>query len=227
MTDQRPLLTFDCYGTLIDWEAGILAGMREAYGEATEAADEDLFSDFLAAQDNLKTGSYRTYRQLLAEVAASVAAARGWARRAGAAELVPASVPGWTPFPDTCEALAQLQEGGFALGILSNIDNDLLAGTLEHFPVRFDLLGTAQNLRSYKPGRAHFDLGRSWSAGRERWLHVAQSLFHDIIPATKLGLASVWINRKHEPLPPEARPERTFPNLASAADWLTGRPAAG
>ncbi|WP_419935812.1 haloacid dehalogenase [Candidatus Palauibacter sp.] len=214
------LLTFDCYGTLIDWEAGILAALRAAYPKAAGVADEALLGEFLAAQDRLKTSDYRPYRQLLTETAAEVASANGWDSTGAPAASVPASIPSWQPFPDTNPALSRLAAAGVTLGILSNIDDDLLAGTLEHFEIEFALLGTAQRLRSYKPAAPHFERGREWAAGFDRWLHVAQSLFHDIVPATAFGVPVLWVNRNAQPLPDDADPIHIVPDLAAAAAWL-------
>ncbi len=214
------LLTFDCYGTLIDWEGGILAALRAAYAQADGVEDERLLGAFHAAQNRLKTSEYRPYRQLLTETSSEVARANGWDTSEELAAGVPASIPFWQPFPDTNQALSRLAEAGVALGILSNIDDELLAGTLKHFEVEFGLLGTAQRLRSYKPAAPHFERGREWAAGFDRWLHVAQSLFHDVVPATSFGIPVLWVNRKGEPLPHDADPMHIAPGLAAVADWL-------
>ena len=218
------LLTFDCYGTLIDWEGGILAALRSAYPEASAVEDEGLLGEFHAAQNRLKTSEYRPYRQLLTETSVEVARTNGWNTSEEPAAGVPASIPSWQPFPDTNQALSRLAEAGVALGILSNIDDDLLAGTLKHFEVEFGFLGTAQRLRSYKPAAPHFARGRAWAAHFDRWLHVAQSLFHDVVPATSLGVPVLWVNRKGESLPHNADPVHVAPDLAAAAAWLLSSP---
>ncbi|MYA32889.1 MAG: haloacid dehalogenase [Gemmatimonadales bacterium] len=217
------LLTFDCYGTLIDWEGGILAALRAAYPEAAAVDDERLLGEFHAAQNRLKTSEYRPYRRLLTETSVEVARANGWDTSDESAAGVPASIPSWRPFPDTNPALSRLATAGVTLGILSNIDDDLLAGTLKHFKVDFDLLGTAQRLRSYKPAAPHFERGREWAAGFDRWLHVAQSLFHDVVPATSLRIPVLWVNRKGESRPDDADPVHVAANLARAAEWLLPR----
>ncbi|MCY3601418.1 MAG: haloacid dehalogenase [Gemmatimonadetes bacterium] len=214
------LLTFDCYGTLIDWEGGILAALRAAYPEAAAVGDERLLGEFHAAQNRLKTSEYRPYRRLLTETSVEVARANGWDTADEPAACVPASIPSWQPFPDTNPSLSRLATAGVTLGILSNIDDDLLAGTLKHFEVEFGLLGTAQRLRSYKPAAPHFERGREWAAGFDRWLHVAQSLFHDVVPATSLGVPVLWVNRKSESRPHDADPVHIAPDLAAAAAWL-------
>ncbi len=214
------LLTFDCYGTLIDWEGEILAALRAAYTEAAAVEDEALLGEFHAAQNRLKTSEYRPYRQLLTETSVEVARTNGWDTSEEAAAGVPASIPSWQPFPDTNPALSRLAAAGVTLGILSNIDDDLLAATLKHFEVEFGRLGTAQRLRSYKPAAPHFERGREWAAGFDRWLHVAQSLFHDVAPATSLRVPVLWVNRKGEPRPDDADPVHVAPDLAAAAAWL-------
>jgi len=227
------LITFDCYGTLIDWAGGILAALRASYPASASEPGRTLLDRFHAVQNRLKTSEYRPYRDLLTEVAHALAEESGWEDSPEAAGHIPASIPTWTPFEDTNRGLRRLAEAGARLGILSNIDDDLLAGTLEHFDVTFDRLGTAERLRSYKPAAAHFELGRQWAEADAEagvsseipgspsgWFHVAQSLFHDIEPATRLGLRSVWVNRLREPLPADARPVHTAPDLDAAVDWI-------
>ncbi len=221
----RRLLTFDCYGTLIDWESGILAALRAAYPGSETLSDSRLLEEFHAAQNALKTQRYRSYRELLTEVALALAGRHGWEEWREVAGTIPASIPEWRPFPDTNPALRRLAGAGDALGILSNIDDDLLAGTLRHFEVAFDHLGTAQSLRSYKPAAAHFERGREWAAEYRDWCHVAQSLFHDVVPATRLGIQVVWVDRKSEAPSSEARPAFTAPSLAAAAEWLLSDPS--
>lgn len=214
------LLTFDCYGTLIDWESGILAGIRAAYPPAADVSNEALLGQFHSVQNKLKTSQYRPYRDLLTEVAATVAETHGWAGGRERAAMIPASIPSWLPFDDTNDALRRLDAAGVSVGILSNIDNDLLTETLKRFEIGFALLGTAQNLQSYKPAEPHFSRGREWAGEYEAWVHVAQSLFHDVVPATALGIPTVWVNRKSEPTPDDAKPIHIASDLASAAEWL-------
>ncbi len=129
------------------------------------------------------------------------------------------SVPRWRVFPEVDAALLALRAAGIRLGILSNIDDDLLAATLEQFEARFDLLITAEQVRSYKPAAAHFERARE-QIGERRWLHVAQSQFHDIAAAHGLGIATAWINRLDERPAPGLRPAATFADLTGLARWL-------
>jgi 2-haloalkanoic acid dehalogenase type II len=135
--------------------------------------------------------------------------------------FLPESLPTWPPFPDTNAALQRLHESGHRLAILSNVDDDPLAGTRKHLDVAFDFVVTAQQVGSYKPAPGHFTAARERIGGAP-WLHVAQSYFHDVQPARALGIPSAWINRKGE-RPLDARgADHEFRTLAEAARFLTG-----
>ncbi len=116
--------------------------------------------------------------------------------------------------------MTRLRSGGIRLGILSNVDEDLLAGTRRHFDVPFDLVVTAERVRSYKPGHAHFTAARAALGPGARWLHAAQSYFHDVVPAKTLGIPVAWINRKSQPVGASGAPDAEFKNLTQLADWL-------
>jgi len=196
MERQYDIVTFDCYGTLIDWENGIEDAFAEAAREdGVRLRREDVLRTYASTEPVVERGPWRPYREVLDETAARVAHALGW-RRADTTFLA-TSLPDWKPFPDTNEALERLRDAGYQLGILSNIDDDLLARTRRHFTVGFDLIVTAQQVRSYKPAHAHFETARA-SIGDRRWLHAAQSNFHDIAPATELGIPNAWVNRRSE-----------------------------
>ena len=193
-------LSFDCYGTLIDWETGILEALRPLLRRHGVFAEDDrLLELYAAAESEIEAGPYVPYRDVLREVVRRLS--RSLAFRAGSQELdaLAASLPGWPPFPDTIEALRALA-GRFRLAIVSNVDDDLFAGTQKRLGVEFALVTTAEQVRSYKPAPAHFErmLARlePLGIGSDRLLHVAQSLFHDVAPAKALGLATVWVNRR-------------------------------
>jgi 2-haloalkanoic acid dehalogenase type II len=214
------VVTFDCYGTLIDWEGGIGAAF------VTTAAMDGVTLDRAAVlqaygevESVVEAEGYRSYRAVLAETAWRVAVRLGWPLSERRASFLADSVPDWQPFGDTNPALSQLVAAGYRLGILSNVDDDLLADTLRHLHVTFDLLVTAEQVRSYKPAPGHFHAARRWM-GPRRWLHVAQSLFHDVSPAGSLGIPVAWINRKGEE-GQSGRAVREFRTLLELADWLT------
>ena len=219
------VVTFDCYGTLIDWESGI----GEAFGRA--ASDEGLAIDraqILAAyaeiEPQVEREPYRSYRATLAMTAARAARRCGWPLEESRATFLPDSLPSWPPFPDTNHALSRLCAAGVRLGILSNVDEDLLSATLLRFPAPFELIVTAEFVRSYKPAHAHFLEARARIGPQARWLHAAQSYFHDVAPCRELGIPVAWINRKAESPGGAGAPEREFRDLTGLADWLLDSP---
>ncbi|MBA2565041.1 MAG: HAD hydrolase-like protein [Gemmatimonadetes bacterium] len=224
------LLTFDCYGTLIDWEQGIAAAFAdEARRSGVTLPGRDLLlATYAACEAEFEQGDYLPYREVLARSARCVAERVGWDLPTTSSELLPHSLPSWRPFPDTNAALRRLA-GSYRLGILSNVDDDLLRGTLEHLAVPFDVIVTAEQVRSYKPARAHWIEARRREGSRpgkgsgsaNSWTHVAQSYFHDVRPALELGLQVVWVNRAGQALRPEdPRPTHEVRDLTQAADLL-------
>ena len=213
------LLTFDCYGTLIDWRSGIADAFDRAAAELGKSVERDRILALHAEIEPLvQAQEFRPYRDVLEETARQIGQRLGWqAAPAGGWSFLPESLARWQPFPDTVSGLHRLREAGLALGILSNVDDDLIAASLELVEVEFEFVITAQQVRSYKPARPHFDAGRERAADR-RWLHVAQSVFHDIAPASDLGIPGVWINRLGEPDDP--RPTATHPDVAALAASL-------
>ena len=191
------LLTFDCYGTLVDWEAGILAALRPLLARhGVERSDEEILELHARLEAPVQAGPWLPYRDVLGRVVEGVGRELGFdpttAERAALAD----SVADWPIFPDTADSLRRLGRR-HRLGVLSNVDDDLFAATAPKLGVELDLLVTAEQVRSYKPGHAHFEeaLRRS-KLGVEDVLHAAQSLFHDIVPASALGFTTVWVNRR-------------------------------
>lgn len=213
------LITFDCYGTLIDWEGGITeAFQREAALDGKRLDRQEIIAAYHAEEPAVES-EYQTYREVLRETARRVASRLGWNVERDRARFLAASLPEWKPFADTNAALERLSRK-FELGILSNIDDDLLALTRRHFTVDFDLIVTAQQVRSYKPGHAHFLEARQ-RAGDLRLLHAARSYFHDVVPARALNLDVVWVNRKSDCVPEGGvEPTAEVADLAVLADLL-------
>jgi 2-haloacid dehalogenase len=224
-------LTFDCYGTLIDWEAGILAGLRTALApHEVDAADDALLEAYAATEARLEAGPYLPYRTILAVGARSVAKGLGVEITNDEAAAFGGSVGEWPAFEDSTHSLRRLRRR-FKLGVLTNCDDDLFAASSRRLDVEFDWVVTAQQVGSYKPNVHNFEamrerLHRSGIASA-RILHVAQSLFHDHVPARKLGLSTVWIDRRHDrpgsgaTPPANASPNATFPSMAAFADAAT------
>src|SRR5579863_10639035 len=210
------VLTFDCYGTLIDWEAGILVALRRilaAHGKKIDDATLlKLYGDF---EQRSEQAAFRTYREVLESVVRQFGAELGFTPTPNEVRSLPASLPSWKPWPDTVAALRQLKTR-FRLAILSNVDDDLFAGSRPQLEVDFDEVITAQQAQAYKPSLKLFELALSRvDAPAHRVLHVGQSIYHDVIPAQALGLATVWVNR------PSARPGVGAVKAAEANPDLT------
>ena len=218
-------VTFDCYGTLIDWETGIRRAFKQALeGTGLSPTQEgELFRLYEEEEKRIEGQMpYRSYREVLSLAASGAARRFGKNIPANLTDILAEQLPGWDPFPDTNAALERLATE-YTLGILSNVDNDLLEGTLKHFTVPFDLIVTAERVRSYKPAPEHFEEARRIIGADRGWLHVAASLYHDIEPASQLGINTAWINRKNSTGGKRFRGKilREAKNLTQLADWLT------
>ena len=219
MAEQIDIITFDCYGTLIDWEAGIIGAFQaEADKDGIELNGDQIIEAYAIAEPVIESGAYASYREVLGATALRVATKLGWDLAPERGTFLATSLPTWRPFPDTNPALERLARR-YQLGILSNVDDELLTATRLYFPVDFDLIVTAQQVRSYKPGHAHFTegLGR---AGNRRLLHAAQSYFHDVVPACELQIPVVWVNRKGEIAAADHLPTHEVRNLTDLANLL-------
>ncbi len=223
------VLTFDCYGTLIDWEAGILEGLRAILDRRVAVADdEDLLVRYAAHEAELEVGPYLRYREVLARASSAVCAELGVEPSPDEAAAFAAGVGAWPAFPDSAAALARLQRR-FELAVITNCDDDLFAASNRQLGVTFDQVITAQQVGSYKPSLRNFEVAfERLDRPRDRILHVAQSLFHDHVPARQLGLSSVWVNRRHArpgsgaTPPAEAAPDLEVPDMASLAALAAG-----
>ena len=221
---QFHCLTFDCYGTLIDWESGILGALRPilaAHGR--NLSDGGILELYSAIEAQLEAGPYLPYREILDAVVMKLAARLVFSPTAEQVYSLANSLPNWQPFPDTVPALRRLSER-FRLAIISNTDDDLFAGTARHLEVRFDPVVTAQQAHSYKPSENNFRLAlERIGLPKEQVLHVAQSLYHDVAPAKHLGLSTLWINRRAgkpgsgATPPASAAADLVLPDLASLA----------
>ena len=225
---QFDAITFDCYGTLIDWETGLADAFRAVLPAHEVAANaEDLLARYARYEAAAEAGPYLPYREVLAIGLRGVAAEFGVTPTEDETASFGGSVGHWPAFPDSSAALAQLKER-FRLGVLTNCDDDLFAASNRRLGVEFDWIVTAQQVGSYKPSAANFlALFERLAVPRGRILHVAQSLFHDHAPAKRLGLTTVWIDRRHDRpgagATPTAKaiPDATFPDMASFAAAAT------
>lgn len=216
-------LTFDCYGTLIDWKAGLGESLRTLIGPSVEHRMDELFAVYVELEAEIEAGPYRSYREVLTEVAMRVGAYLHVPIARENASRMADLLPQWSPFADTNEALSALKKR-FRLGVLSNIDRDLFAETAKQFSVAFDFVVTAEDVRSYKPAHGHFLRALATQVERGSTLHVAQSLFHDGRPAHELGIPFAWINRYAQCGDASLDPNAEYPDLRSLAAELTALP---
>ena len=224
------VLTFDCYGTLIDWESGIAAGVRMQLGDAVAAvSDEDIVSAFAAVEHEAEV-PYKSYREVLALSLRGIGERLGVPVSDAQATGFGSSVGQWPAFPDSAEALQRLHDR-FKLAVITNCDDDLFGQSERRLGVSFDYVITAQQAGSYKPDHANFLLAfERIDEPRERILHVAQSLFHDHVPAKSLGMTTIWIDRRHDrpgfgaTPPASATPDAHFQSMQAFADDVCKTP---
>ena len=208
--------TFDCYGTLVDWNGGIRGELEALFG--VEQADR-LLARFHELEPEIQTarpGS--SYREVLTFALERLAQEEGLTLPEGEASALARSLPTWPVFPDVAPALAEARERGWHLAILSNTDRDLVASSMVAIGIAFQLAVVAGEIGSYKPAERHWTVFREQVGGAIDHVHVAQSLYHDIAPASALGIPSIWINRLGEP--EDARPDKTLTSLTGLADAL-------
>lgn len=203
--------TFDCYGTLIDWNGGIGRELERLFGAARGGELLHAYHELEPQIQREDPG--RSYREVMAVALARLGAP------ADEEDALGRSLPDWDPFPETSDALEKARSHGWRLAVLSNTDRDLLDASLARIGVEFDLTVVASEIGSYKPAPGHWEefFARS-GADRERHVHVGASLFHDVAPAVALGLRTVWINRLGESAEPQ--PDLELRSLAGLADGL-------
>jgi len=190
-------ISFDCYGTLIDWEAGILPTLQSVLAaHGSKLANTTLLELYGEFEASAEEPPYRSYRDVLDTVVRQFGQRLGFHPSDSEVRSLQQSVPAWPPFSDTVEALQRLKRR-YKLAIISNIDDDLFAETRKHLRVEFDCVITAQQAKSYKPSENNFQLAlKTMGIAPENLLHAAQSVYHDVVPARALGIASVWVNRR-------------------------------
>ena len=209
------LITFDCYGTLIDWENGMLAALRPMLSrDGRRIADTQILELYGEIEAELESGPYIPYRQVLAQIAQELGRRLGKEVSAEEGSAFAESLTRWKPFVDTIAALQSLARR-FRLGIISNVDDDLFAETRKRLaPVQFDFVVTAQQMQSYKPSHRNFEEAiRRSGLSKDQILHAGQSRYHDIAPANALGIRNVWVNRPSiRPGSGAAKPGTAKPN---------------
>jgi 2-haloacid dehalogenase len=208
--------TFDCYGTLIDWNRGIGAVLERLFGAERVP---DLLARYHRIEPDVQAEAYRSYAEVLSLSLERLAAEVGLPVPEGDSGALAQSLPDWPPFREVPESLAELRRRGWSLAILSNTDHALITESQKALGVPIDVIVTAEDVHSYKPAHGHWErFFELTTARREQHVHVAASLFHDVAPGRELGLATVWINRLGEEADPE--PDRELPDLSALPDTL-------
>ncbi|MGH2613684.1 MAG: haloacid dehalogenase type II [Thermomicrobiales bacterium] len=217
MSERPAFASFDCYGTLIDWEGGLgnfLYDFSLRHGVEPEGNGDVLRQRWEAIQFEIIQGPYRPYKDVLAESLGAWASERRLPYDDEDGLALVRAMRSWQPFPDTRPALAQARDAGLKLAILSNTDRDIIEHSLKHLEVPFDVVVTAEDCGAYKPSPANFErLLEEIGHPAEDVLHVAFGFKYDIGPANQAGMHAAWVNRHIEPTPPDARPDHIWRDL--------------
>lgn len=225
---QYEALTFDCYGTIIDWEQGILSALKPVLAvHQVTLTDSQILELFARLEGEIEAGKYQPYRQVLKQVMQQFGEKLGFTPTSDQLDCLADSIQNWQPFPDSIDALNSLKQQ-FKLVIISNIDDDLFAFTAKRLGVPFDFVITAFQAKSYKPSTHNFEFAfKKTGIPHDKILHVAQSIYHDIVPAKKLGLSTVWVNRRHNQSgsgatpPASSQPDLEVPDLETLAKLVS------
>ena len=227
--DRYKWLSFDCYGTLVDWETGISDAVAGIFGQhRVRKSKDEILALFAAAEPRVQSsGEFLDYRRVLRDVMQMMAWEAGIRLSAVEAEALPGSLPRWPIFSEAPGALERLQSR-YRLAIISNVDDDLFQWSEQALGIKFDAVITSQQARNYKPNLRSFELAQERMAVEsDRWLHVGESLYHDIGPANALGIDSAWVKRPDRgggTRPTGAVPSLEVPDLAALAQ-AAGLPA--
>jgi 2-haloacid dehalogenase/putative hydrolase of the HAD superfamily len=211
-------VTFDVYGTLIDWESGVAdAFEKEAKRDGFTIDRDEVIRHFHEVSREVESGSYELYAEVLRRTALEIAKRIDWPLEPSRSGFLPDSVQRWAAFKETMTQLNKFNKK-FSIGLISNIDDKLLGQTRRHIPLDYDLVVTAQQVRSYKPDPAHFKEAARRIGGKKGWVHVGSSYYHDVEPCLKEKVPVVWVNRTKETLEPgQKKPTAEVKTLLEAA----------
>ncbi len=215
-------VTFDVYGTLIDWELGAYDAFAKEAGRDGATIDRDaLIPLFHETQQQIQAGSYELYAEVLRRTAVKISEELGWPLEPSRSGFLPDSVARWPAFKEANPVVQKLAKAGLNLGLIANIDDKLLGLTRRHIPHDFDLVVTAQQVRSYKPDPAHFKECERRVGGKKGWVHIASSYYYDVEPCLKAKIPVIWVNRSKQQLDAgQKKPDAEVPNLREAIKLL-------
>jgi 2-haloacid dehalogenase len=213
-------VTTDCYGTLIDWEKGIMDAFKKQADRDGLTLDQDAFlQSFFEKQAQIMSGSYELYAEVLRRAAVQAAEEIDWTLEPSRAQFLPDSVGSWPPFREANAAMDRLKER-YEIGIISNVDDKLLGISRRHLRTELDLVVTAQQVRSYKPDNTHLRECARRLGSKKGWVHIASGYETDVGPALKLNVPTIWVNRHGEKLEGRKAPDATVKNIREAAAKL-------
>jgi 2-haloacid dehalogenase/putative hydrolase of the HAD superfamily len=215
-------VTFDVYGTLIDWEKGVVEAFEKEAKRDGFTVDRDLLvQTFHEVSREVEGGSYELYAEVLRRTAIEIAKRLDWPLEPSRSNFLPDSVHRWQPFRESNAQLKKfVKKFPSGTGLISNIDDKLLGQTRRHIPHDFELVVTAQQVRSYKPDPAHFKEFARRIGGKKGWVHVASSYYHDVEPCLKEKIPVVWVNRRGEELAGRKKPDAEVKSLGEAYELL-------
>jgi 2-haloacid dehalogenase/putative hydrolase of the HAD superfamily len=218
---QVSFVTFDVYGTLIDQETGVYDAFKaEADRDGFTIERDELIPLFYETQRQIQAGSYELYAEVLRRTAVQIAKKLGWPLEPSRSGFLPDSVQRWPPFKETNPALQKIAKK-YKVGLISNIDDKLLGLTRRHIPLDFDLVVTAQQVRSYKPDPAHFTECERRIGGKKGWVHIAASYYYDVEPCIKKKIPVIWVNRSKRQLDQgQKKPDAEVHNLREASKLI-------
>jgi 2-haloacid dehalogenase len=224
---QFEVLSFDCYGTLINWENGILSALKQILSNHNiHLSDNEILELFAQQESRQESGDYLKYRDILKNVVHDFGKTFNFTPTELEANALAESIQTWEPFPDTVEALKALKTR-YKLTIISNIDDELFAYSAKKLEVEFDWLITAEQVKSYKPSLYNFEIAiQRMGIAPDKLLHVAQSIYHDIVPAKTMGITAVWVNRRKgqegfgATVPASSNPDLEVPDLKSLVSLI-------
>jgi 2-haloacid dehalogenase len=213
-------VTADCYGTLIDWEKGIIeAAQAEAEKDGFSFDEQSFIERLFEVMYEVMAGSYELFAEVLRRSVVKVAGEIGWELEPSRAQFLPDSIANWLPFRETNAAMDRLKQR-YDIGIISNIDDKLLGISRRHLRTELDLVVTAQQVRSYKPDPAHFKEGARRIGGKKGWVHISSGYETDVAPLLKMNVPVIWVNRKGEKLDGRKKPDAEVRNFRDAAKKL-------